>query len=225
MKVILQAIVVSVLLNWTADGAVADEVLLTRPPNASDIAQGLRSNLQYEAPLQQAADGFSLKDSSILTGIGWWGFYLPSGALETPPQVQFEIRMFTGQAGKPSANPFYKTTVLASVSPFIAIQNHPTYAFSAQLIVPFEAQAQTGYWLSVVESDVRTDGAFAWFNSGPSQWPMGFVTRDGDGENWAVPENVEHLSFSLSGSIVPEPSVLALLALSAVIMLFRGQRN
>src|SRR2546425_62715 len=102
MKAITQAIAVSVLLNWTATGGGASELLLNRPPNTSDIAQGIKSDQYYEAPgspLQQVADRFSLQNSAIITDVSWWGFYYPAGTLATPQQVQFQVRMFTDQAG------------------------------------------------------------------------------------------------------------------------------
>lgn len=225
MKMITQAIAVSVLLNWTAIEGGASELLLNRPPNTSDLAQGLRSDLSYEAPgspLQQMADRFSLVNPAVITAVSWWGFYLPASTSGTPQPVQFQIRMFTDQAGTPSASPFYEATVFADVSPFSTVQGQGTQTFSAQLLTPFAAQTQTDYWLSVVESDVRTDGAFNWFNSGPARSPIGFASRASDGDNWAVFANAEQMSFSLSGAVVPEPAVPALLALGAVIILLYG---
>jgi len=232
MKWITQAIAVSVLLNWTAIGGGASELLLNRSPNTSNIAQGLRSDQYYEAPgspLQQMADRFSLANSAMITAVSWWGFYFPAGSLTTPQQIQFHIRMFTDQPGTiaiaPSASPSYETTLFANVSPFITVQGYQTYTFSAQLLDPFAAKMQTGYWLSVVESDVSTDGAFDWFNSGPQRWPIGWASRARDIDPWTVFSNTEQMSFSFSGSVVPEPAVLALLALGAVIILFRWQRK
>ena len=222
MKVLSKSVWVLILLSWIGADSKASDLLLSRLPNTSDLAQGLRSDQHYEAPgfpLQQAADRFLLETSSIITGISWWGFYLPAGTLAVPQQCQFRIRMFGDQEGRLSLSPAYDTTVFASVSPFMTVQGHPTYTFSAFLPVPFEAEMQTGYWFGVSECDFRTDGAFDWFNSGPAHWPIGFASRASDGDGWVVAENAERMSFTLVGSVVPEPSGQAVLVLGAVISL------
>src|SRR4030095_6171599 len=105
MKTLSKAMWLLILLGWIATDSGADELLLSRPPNTSDLAQGLRSDQHYEAPgypRQQAADRFSLENSSILTGISWWGFYWPAGTSATPQQAQFRIQMFADHDGSPA---------------------------------------------------------------------------------------------------------------------------
>ena len=215
------------MLTGTLGISAGEVTLLKRPPNTSDLAQALVSDRytyipRTEPPIrQQVADMFSLQSPAVISSVTWWGYYYPVGTLTTVQQPQFQIRMFAGRGGIPplSLNPVYDVTVLASLSPFKTVQDHPTYAFSALLPVPFETQMGAGYWLQVLESDTLTDNAFAWFNSGLVCDSIGVATRAGDGDSWAVGMNCDQMSFSLFGTVVPEPSGRALLLLGAVISL------
>src|SRR5262245_34997907 len=90
MKTLSKSISLLILVSWTPSVAQATELLLSRPANTNDLAQGLRSDQDFgtpEYPLQRIADRFSLESPSVVTAINWSGFYYPGGASPLPEQV------------------------------------------------------------------------------------------------------------------------------------------
>ncbi len=114
-----------------------------------------------------AADDFSDNVTSPIVDVGWWGSYIPNGAIQTPIQqflISFETNVpansLSGfsQPGRslssqvvnlgplaPGSGTFTETPVPSLPGP-----DGQLYQYNAELALPFPEQAGTVYWLKIV---------------------------------------------------------------------------
>ena len=119
------------------------------------------------------ADEFQLGQSTLIRNITWWGGYLTEN-LPTPPIDNFTVRLFTDAGGQPGAlvqtfavgNNVVRTAtgdfVNPPIPPFFA--GRPEFKYSFDLPTAFAADANTRYWLTIV--NVPSSDSWIWEVSG-----------------------------------------------------------
>jgi hypothetical protein len=174
---------------------------------------GAYSNFVPGRTSQQAADSFVLSSQTTLDGLSWYGQYRHSGSLTDP--VAFSIRFFADAGGLPSISPLWESNATVNAQDTgLTYGGFPWYSYSSPLTAL--VLDPRSYWLSVRESDPRSDGGY------PGEWLWGssntgahyFATRNDDANTWQR-ANTWDMAFSLSGEPVPEPSTFALLGTGA----------
>src|SRR5262249_37595265 len=121
----------------------------------------LDSNLNHSQE-QQAAQRFELGADSLLQSVSWIGFYNRGTLPVNETAVEFTVRLFADAGGMPSTSPFFERTFPATFVPYLTTSYAPIYRFTIQFGEPFPFAAGRRYWLSVLDSDVRTSEPFAW---------------------------------------------------------------
>ncbi len=106
------------------------------------------------------ADDFQIDHSTLINNITWWGGY-GSTNLPTPPTDNFTIRLFADSGGQPGAliqtfavgNNTSRTATGDFVNPpdpNSGFEGRPEFIYSFTLPITFQAEANTRYWLSIV---------------------------------------------------------------------------
>jgi hypothetical protein len=196
------------------------------PAHAAPIlAQPLQPALQGEfsnlgALNQQIADDFQLAAQTTLDSITWFGHYFQDTPVANP--VNFSLRVFADDAGKPAVLPLHTVNVAVNAVPTgLTFGTIPWFSYSTPLAIVLNPGL---YWISVLESDPATPAIAG------SQWMWGDSTtagqrasRLGDGVAWTADLDIDK-AFTLTGTPVPEPSTLALSLLGAAIGIARRRR-
>lgn len=120
------------------------------------------------------ADDFQLSQRTLIHGITWWGGYL-STQLSTPTDDNFTIRLFSDNGTTPGAliqtfnvgNNAARTPTGNFVNPPDPTSGFPgraEFLYSVTLPIDFAAEANTRYWLSIV--NVPSSDSWLWEVSG-----------------------------------------------------------
>jgi hypothetical protein len=195
------------------------------------LASPLRADILFSQPVinggvalasdfaraQQEADIFSLAQSASVQSIQWWGAY----ANGDTPTDHFTLRFFADTTGNPAMTPFVNVSlsgVTRTATNLVDNLGDPIYSYQATLPSSVLVDGATTYYLSLVNNT----GDWDWVGSGPgTHW-----ARPDDASQWTVSSNTTDFSFELSGTPVPEPSTLLLLAVSTVGMIaWAGRRK
>lgn len=167
------------------------------------------------------ADDFSLASgANVITGVQWTGLYFPSN---TPAQPDdFTIQFFANVVGplgnSPAVTPFLSLSVgnLGRTDTGIDITGSDLFAYSAN-VAPIALAPNTVFWLSVF-NNTSGDTDDNWFWAMQDALGNSFA-RAAAGDPWVsqVSETVgNRQDFQLTGPAIPEPSVLALLAIGVI---------
>ncbi|MBI5450149.1 MAG: CHAP domain-containing protein [Gammaproteobacteria bacterium] len=125
------------------------------------------------------ADEFQLGQPALIQNISWWGGY-QSTHLSTPVADDFTIRLFSDEAGKPGAliqtflvgNNAQRATTgdfINPPDPETGFEGRVEFKYSFSLPRPFLANANTRYWLSIV--NVPVSDSWVWEVSGSLNTP------------------------------------------------------
>lgn len=171
------------------------------------------------------ADDFSLAPgANVITGVHWTGLYFPAN---TPSQVDnFTIQFFADVAGDPALTPFLSLPIgnPGRTDTGIDLTGSDLFSYSAN-VAPIALAPNTVFWLSIF-NNTSSDADDNWF------WAMqdalgNSYDRGNPADPWVlqVPPVGNRQDFQLTGpAVIPEPSVLALLAIG-VIGLLCGRRK
>lgn len=182
------------LAPWQASEA---DPLFSQPP--IDGGNGFESSLS--AGLQNA-DDFALAAVVRLERVRWWGSYVDP----TSQADDFTVRIFPDAAGSP-ADPFLllPASVTRTGTPLVDLVGSPVFEYELSLGAAPVLLLPARYYLSVMN-----DG---------SQWAW-LTGSGGNGLNWyrAADDDtwIADPSGDLAFQVVPEPNVLALLALAGL---------
>ncbi len=175
-------------------------------------------------------DDFTLTQDALLTRVEWTGGVLsaadPSGVASAPELKFFVALRSDDGSGAPAAAPLAQLTDFA-VLPRVALSatdSQAVFRYGLDLPAAVGLSAGTRYWLQVTAlfDGVPTDPTLAWdwSTSGSGNGVAAvFMPGPGANANGYAPLATD-LSFSLIGSArnpVPEPPLLALMALAAAL--------
>ena len=171
------------------------------------------------------ADDFSLAPgANVITGVQWTGLYFPT---DTPTQVDnFTIQFFANVAGAPALTPFLSLPIgnPGRTDTGIDLTDSDLFAYSAD-VAPIALAPNTVFWLSIFNNtSADTDDNWFW---GMQDALGNSHDRGNPADPWVlqVPPVGNRQDFQLTGpAVIPEPSVLALLAIG-VIGLLGGRRK
>ena len=186
--------------------ARADAIIFSQPPNFSFLSSNnFESNT---GDFQQESSRFSLTAGAVVTHLNWWGGY-DAGL----PADVFTVRLFADAAGQPANNPLASTAVTGLTRTDTGVRDNgglgsEVFFYSADLAAPLTLDANTTYWLSVLDN---TPNNWFWLADGPGT----HFFRTGDAGAWLQSANGVNFAYELV-SPVPEPSGLALLGAGAV---------
>jgi hypothetical protein len=201
MRTLVSVTLTCLLLLLVASPLQAD-ILFSQPVINGGVA--LASDF---ARAQQEADNFALSQSASVQTIQWWGAY----ANNDMPTDNFTLRFFADTAGNPAQTPFVNVSlagVTRTATNLLDNLGDTIYAYQATLPSSVLIDGATTYYLSVVNNT----GDWDWVGSGPgTHW-----ARPDDASAWTVSSNATDFAFELSGTSVPEPSTLLLLAIGTV---------
>jgi hypothetical protein len=213
MRIAIAAFLVIAGVAPAAQGAP----ILTQPLNPT--VEGEFSNLGLTN--QQIADNFQLAAQTLLDSFSWFGHYFADTAVANP--VDFSIRVFADDVGKPAVLPLQTINVSVNAVPTgLTFGTIPWFAYSTPLAVVLNPGL---YWISVLETDPATP------TIGGSQWMWGDSTTDGlrasrsgDGVAWTANLDLDK-AFSLTGTPVPEPSTLMMSLMGVAFAVSRARRR
>ena len=179
---------------------------------------------------QRLADNIFLESTSaLIRRVTWLGFYGGSGTPATPPpQTEtMRIRFYGARAGDglpDDANIIFEQSFLnpsrVATGRTIAVGGLPMeHLFEANLAMPVLLEADTLYWLEIVQiGDV--DSRFRWEFAFTDQDDHAFV--NGNVADWQLANLGGDLAFQLS--TIPEPSTV-FLALLGLVFVCRRERK
>ncbi len=188
--------------------SVSAQAYIYNQPPLSTSSGGLVSSPAWSiyTPEHQVFDDFTLTSAYYITGITWWGFYNNSS-----PDPAFTIRMYD------SASP---TGAYTDISGSLTVENHTVGStvideYSITLSAPFNAAANTTYWLSIYNA------------ASNSSWSWQKADSLGNGAYQTNKGAVGNVAFQLEGSPVPIPPAAWLLAsgLIALVVVRRRMRT
>jgi len=188
------------LLSLCAGGADAT-VIFDRPAADPFTAGTFFSDVSRP---REAATPFQLDDPADLHGIAWHGGYFDP---EMPgATTAFVIHFFDDVAGTPSDTPFHSADVLADVTalPGVVVE----FSYMAVLPQALRLPGDVPLWVSIAENDAATNATFAWRKSSESGTSF---SRADAASDWEPFPGVAGLT--LEGTVVPEPSTIALLGI------------
>jgi hypothetical protein len=172
----------------------------------------------------QAFDNFSLASDGTINNVSWTGFTNP----DFTPINGFTISIYADNFDN-SDSPGAVGTLLASTiisgdagqTPNATpnVGNFGVFNFSTA-ITPFQATAGTTYWISIVGDPAKNSGDVFWSFAAPGAGDGSFNTYDG---NFVTAVGTD-MAFTLSNSVVPEPSGLMLDGSGLLVLAGFGRR-
>lgn len=166
---------------------------------------------------QLLADNIRFDTSETIHRIGWWGFYGGSGTPTSPPTgtETMRIRAYAPRSGDmlpDSSHVLYEAEFTnhsrTATGEIVLVPGAPReYFYQVDLPNPLQFQANTLYWLEIVQiGDIST--AFRWETAGGQQAGHAFV-------NDHVPDwEFTSASFAVQLWNVPEPATQMLLCVA-----------
>lgn len=178
------------------------EVLYSQAMNwvTSDLTQALFSNLNH-SDVQEIADDLHLESDASVQAVSWIGFYLTTNIPSATSSIQFTVRFFRDEGGRPASAPWYETRVAADRSLYLQSRGQTIYKWRSDLPSPVPLSRGNTNWISILDSDSGTDVGFRWSMAGPIG--IDYAWRfSNDGEWYAFHEQVhEKLAFELEGTV------------------------
>ena len=182
---------------------------------------GFNSNLPAVDSDQQIADDFTLSSLADIEIVEWSGYFVNDSLPGTTSSVDFIVRFFSGA---PATTPLFSENVSAT---FVQTGTHsqigdPLYRFSASLSSPLQLLGNTTFWLSVLDTDADTTTNFRWLES-TNTFNSESAFRNGEGSAWIADD--KDFAFTLSGTLIPEPSTLSLGSLGLLVAAYRLRKR
>ena len=220
-------LVLSLAFFALASNGPASEVLFSTPPESDDFSNAAHSDTaphpQESPPIRQQVSGvFNLASPALVERATWHGFYLNSPTINSSPE--FLVRFFTSESTRPSQYPFYEIRANVSLTARRALNGSETFSLQVVLPEPLLISSGERMWFSVVEDDPRTVDTFRWFQTS-NRFPIGRSSRGVDGEPWVNGLNAENMSFTLEGTLIPEPITSSILLLGLLVGAYGPRRK
>jgi hypothetical protein len=205
MRNVAKALVALTILAW---GSAASAAVIY--DNGINATNSFVSDVDFP---NFVADDFSLSaGANVITGVQWTGLY----AFTNTPQAadNFVIQFFADVAGAPAVVPFLSLAIgnPGRTDTGTDLTGSDLFAYSVD-IAPVVLASGTTFWISIF-NDTTGDTDDNWFWGMQDQAGNSFI-RDDPTVAWTA--HGDGHEFSLTGPVgVPEPSSLALLALSVI---------
>lgn len=207
----------SVILSQPQVSGTATSISLTEGGNTFGFAN------------RRLADNFSFSDAGTITSLRWWGGN-EDNTSPTLTNIQgFNVSIFdgTGAAGAPGTPLFSQDFTLAQTSPTavpgqtVGLLAAPMFSFSASLSAAFAFSGNTTYWLSVAAIRINpvgaTDQAFQWAGTLATNTDTLIAQDRFGGLGWQLQTlSRRNAAFELTGTVIPAPGSIALLAAGAL---------
>lgn len=184
-------------------------------PDTLDRVTGWASDLSFS---REIGDDFSLNTTSVVNSIQWWGAFTD----ELPGHTDdFTIRIFDMNVGTPDENPIFEQNVgEANVdSSRIIPRNGGVFEYEYTTSIAALTLGPGDYMLSIVNETDPNELRWYWNTS----FYTGSSWRRTDGDT-AWTHNEEEFAFTLRGTKISEPGILALF-FSGLTLLFIRRRN
>lgn len=220
----LKALIVGAVGFALSNNASAD-IVVTHPPlnSGGPAADTEFINSSNDPSWQQLADDFQVSQDAVIRRISWWGFYGDSflEEIEPPPATEtMRARIYGARAGDglpDDANILFEESFLnpsreATGRIVFVGPGPPEFKFEVDLASPFAIEADTPYWLEIVQVG-EIDSLFRWEFSPGNGTPFAFVNPFVS--DWRKTTLTANLAFELS--TVPEPTSLCLCAFGLIL--------
>jgi len=217
-KVALASVLVAAILAWGTAATAA-----TIYTNGGIGNNGFISDPSFPPTGQFSADDFVLApNANVITDLHWTGFY----AFANTPQAvdNFTIQIFADVAGSPAITPLLTLLIgnpgRTDTGVNTSSGNFDIFSYSVN-VAPIALAPNTRFWLSIFnDTTVDTDDNWFWTIS---DFGGNGVTRSNTGGPW-TPIGFNRYDFDLTGTVVPEPSALALLAFGLGLLAWRRKQ-
>ena len=221
--------VVSIFLMLVACGIARGSIVVDQQPHnfggpASDTA--LLDDFDNQI-WQRVADDVLLPQSTILSRIVFWGFYGGSfdQFVEPPPPTEtMRVRFYDARPSDnlPGTVLFEESFLNPSRVPtgrvVLVGPGPPEMRYQVDLTTPFELQANTKYWLEIVQVD-NLNSHFRWEFSPGNGTPYAFINPNVP--DWTKSTLVSNVAFQLVA--IPEPATLTLTAGALLFLVLKGR--
>ncbi len=179
---------------WFCVGTAAASVIFDQSPGpGGPLGSGSSGSAR-------TYDDFMFTNSATVRDVHWWGTL--GGASDS-----FTFTIYGDSAGKPGAELFSTTGSLTKQPVSVGVPSDPITYYSSDLSTPFDASANTRYWLSIYDAGVD-----------PWSWQQANANTNGAWRYGPIPNTTDigwlarnDRAFQLTG--IPEPGTLALLGL------------
>lgn len=189
-----------------AAGTASAQVVFEQLPDQSNA---YRSDAGGNLPSFRAADFFTLGSNTSIGTVEFWG----TNTGGQPLTDSFTINFYADDNGLPGA--LLSTELVGAVDVVttgeVIAGVFPEYLYTAELAVPMDATAGTGYLLSIV-NDSNASPTDSWFWEFSASAPvLGAVTPD-FGASWGPSPS----SFAFRLSAIPTPASATLLGIGGL---------
>ena len=216
---LLTAVALSLSVHPIVGATIYDTGPFTADGGA--MASDFSSSTTPTSPIQRA-DDFLFSSTSQITTINWWGQYAFNN---TPGPDDFTLRIFADLSGTPASIPLFQFALgnVGRVTTGVVSFGSDVYGYSGVLSSPVTLSGGTTYWLSIV-NNTASDANDNWYWQRVSRFTGSVQSRNTDVSPWGVIEP-STLAFNLQGSVVPEPSFLALLLVGGTSLAFTVRKG
>ena len=162
-KILVTTIVIGVLMTFSITASAAEIIAYGQPP-------GHFGGFLSDGQVMTVADEFQFEEAAAITSITWWGGYA-SEYLPITEVDNFTVQLFADDEGRPGAtiqtfevsNSAARTATGDYVNPpdpEAGFEGRLEYRYSFDLPVQIPVEANTRYWLSIV--NVPSSDSWVW---------------------------------------------------------------
>jgi hypothetical protein len=200
---------ICLVLSWPNVGG-ATIIVDQQPLNTNGSASDTAFVSAKQEVWQQIADDFELTQDILLQKVVLWGFYGDNfdKTIEPPPQDEtlrlriYDARPIDGLPGSILKEQMFSNPSRTATGRIIQLGPHPPeQRYELDLGTSFQLQADTPYWLEVVQLG-DASSLFRWEVSPGNGTPYAFLNSNIP--DWRRTLSVSNMSFQLHS--IPEPS-------------------
>jgi hypothetical protein len=206
---ILKAIMLAALLAVAAPEARAEGVIFDSGVGLGDLGDAIFSDPSFFFTPTFAGDDFTIGLPAIITGFEWTGIYAP---FDAPGADDFTIAIYEFSGTDPAIDPLLTFSVgdAGRTDTGVDLLGFTVYSYSATVAATSLAAGR--YLLSIVNDTTGQLDAWAWASALQDQ---DAYFRDGVSDPWSIEANHTQ-DFTIRGTVIPEPSSIALAALGGL---------